>query len=522
MNKKLLAILFIFISLLGLVGCRKVPEMTQKTKDYFSISVANMGVLNPVTNTDKYMYNVFHLIYEGLIKYGDGFKIEPDLAESWTWSDDGRLLTFNLRKNVKWHDGSDFTSKDVKFTFDAIMQNANNPYHDIFTKMIEKYYADGDYTFRILLKEPNRFILNYMDALIVSSSYYHSDMASLNNDVIPVGTGPYKVVEYKKRDYMKLERNSSWWGGSAKINSIIVKFAPDINSAISQFEIRDVDIAFLKDFDWDKYKAVGNVEIYPYSSRKFYFIAPNFQNIILQDKIVRQAIMYALNRDEMVNKVFLGHAFISDIPVSRDSWFYNRDMGQYNFDPEQAKKLLESDGWIDSDNDGIRDKIIEGRKYKLYFRLFVNNDNELKKNVAEMIKRDLSKVGITVDIVYVPFEDLTNRLKSRNFEMALLELNLSYAPDLSYFFDSKNTYGYNLNSYSNFYLDSVMSSVKTSFSDDDFYKKMAEEQNLIKDELPYIGLFFESEAIGANNLIKGINPLNTNVFNHIENWTIGS
>ncbi|SHF12247.1 peptide/nickel transport system substrate-binding protein [Thermoanaerobacter uzonensis DSM 18761] len=521
-------IILSFILMFIFTGCKTTPQnmvnFPQTSEDKtdiekekpaeggtLRINITSFDTLNPFLNDNERVRQMLNLSLEGLVTLDKTLKPVPQLAENWEIS--GLNIKFYLKKNVKWQDGVSFTANDVKFTFDSFKSNdVKSPYKDILINYLSSYKTNGDYEFEIILNKPVANPIALFTFPILAEHQYKGKEDILNKDIVPIGTGPYKISSYSVGREVIFERNPYYRGDKPYIDSIVFKIVPNENAMITSFQSKEADFTFLNDIDWDKYKELSNVNIYKYVMQDYVFMAPNYQNPALKDSNVRKAMCYGIDVDKILKEVYFSHGLKSCIPVRPDSWLYSNKIVSHSYDIKEANKILEESGW------NLVKGIRSNGTYQLKFDLLVNANNPYLIKVAQIIKNNLKDVGIEINIVPKDWDNLLSSVYSGKFDLALMEWNLSYNQDMSTMFMTKgkdNFMGYSNSKvdeiYSRIFYDSQENSLKTD------YQALEE---VFLEEQPIIGLFYIEGAVMAYDNVKVVGPTGFNVFNNIEKWYI--
>ncbi|MCD6348546.1 MAG: hypothetical protein J7L91_02865 [Candidatus Korarchaeota archaeon] len=304
------------------------------------------------------------LVYDTLVAYDKNLKPIPWLAEKWELSEDGKTLTFHLRKGVKWHDGQPLTSEDVAFTFNYIKKEEVTG--GIYTPQIIKYLdsveTPDDYTVVVHLKSPFPFAVDAFGYTFIVPKHIWKDIdkydwpASKAKEYA-VGSGPFKFVKYVEGEYLELVRNDDWWGKKPNVKRILLKIIKEDESAILQIkkgEVTTLRYGLMSPALVKAVKEDPNVQVVEAVDQWDYLLAFNNKKWPFNIKEVRQAIAYAINKEEIVEKI-LGLGWISETYVFK-SWYSdwsNPNVKKYDYNPEKAKQLLEKAGFRDIDGDGI-------------------------------------------------------------------------------------------------------------------------------------------------------------------------
>lgn len=485
---------------------------------------SNIDNLNPLNAKTAEIASFMSLIFEGLVCYDDNGRLQPNLADSWKVDADGMTWTFHIRKGIKWQTiHSELAASDVIFTLDLLKTDKIQPYYKKNFANIESYQEVDPYTITLKTKKSFNGILDFMTIPILSKEYY---IDKIDNPLaIPVGTGPYQVTEFDKMKQMNLVINKNWWKKQPYIQKINAKIYPDNDVALKSYEAKQTDLVLTSALTSSRYKETNDTKVYEYMTQNYDLLIPNINHTFFQDNNVRKAIAYAIDRKEIVTKVYLNHAVPVDVPIPSDSWLYEQKLKTYDYNLEQSKILFAQSGWKDSNGDGILEKSINGNKIDAAFTLVTNDDaeNPTRKEAAKLIKQQLLKVGVRVDIIALNWDVFLKVLDERKFDMALTGYFLDRIPDLSFAFHSGNAIAgkKNYGLYINNNMDMLLQNIQQEIKPDLLRSKYVELQKMIIDDLPCISLYFRTNSLIARNKINGIIAhRELEQFHNIEQWYI--
>lgn len=365
------------------------------------------------------------MVYESLVQYVEGGKIEPALAESWDISKDGKEYTFHLRQGVKFSDGSDFNANIAKKNLDAILANANK--HDWLEliNQMKSVEAVDDYTLKISFKNPYYPVLQEL-ALIRPVRFLGEagfpDSGNNTEEIKkPIGTGPWVLSEYKKDEYATFTRNENYWGEKPKLEKVVVKIIPDGETRVLAFEKGELDLIFGTGLiSLDSFKSLKESGKYeakfsePLSTR---VLAVNSNKGATKDLNVRQALQYGLNKQALIDNLFYGFEKKADTLFAPNFPYSNLGLKPMDYDIEKAKQLLDESGWELSDGKQIREK--DGKPLELDFA-YVSDDN-VQKAVAEAMQGEYSKLGIKVNLVGSEYQSHVEKQKNGEFNLIFSE-----------------------------------------------------------------------------------------------------
>ena len=376
--------------------------------------------LDPAVITDGISNRITRQIYEGLVKYkGATTEVVPSLAEKWEVNKDGTVWTFTLRKGVKFHDGTAFDAAAVVWNFDRWRQS-KHPQHENQVKagksfeyyekqfggfddksIITKVEAVNPSTVRITLKTPQGPFLNNLGMFTFDmASPKAVEKSGLSFGKNPVGTGPFKFVEWKVGQEVILEAFKDYWdkAHAPKVQRVVIRNIRDNSQRLAALKAGEVHgFEGLNPDDVKVVRADPNLQILLRPTNTTGYVAFNFKIKEFQDKRVRQAIAHAINKKGIVDALYGGTGLVATQFQPPSLWGYNKELKDYAYNPEQAKSLLKDAGF----GQGLKEITWEdGKKEPLQFwympvsRPYYPNPKE----IAEAIAADLAKVGITVQL----------------------------------------------------------------------------------------------------------------------------
>ena len=395
-----------------------------------SVSI-NIGTEPPVlvliAHSAGAAYYISGKATESLLTYDNEFQPQPLLATDWKVAEDGLRYWFKLRDGVKWHDGKDFSAEDVAFSILALKEH--HPRGRATFASIEQANVLPGNEIELILSKPAPYLLDAFasfEAPIVPKHLYEGTNIPENpHNSAPVGTGPYKFVEWVRGSHALFERNENYWGAPKPyLDQIIFRFIIDPAAAVAAIETGEVQVSVTNVplTDLERLKANPNLVVdtrpapYSPSIARAEF---NLENPYLADIKVRHAIAYAVDKDFIVNTIYLGYATRLDGPVSPDlTRFFDPNLPKYEFDPAKADALLDEAGYKRG-ADGFR------------FKLFIDptQPSGPPKQTAEYIAQALGKVGIKVELRTQDFATFVKRVfTDRDFDIAIEGMSNLYDP----------------------------------------------------------------------------------------------
>lgn len=411
------SLLFICIAA-GIAGCTTTQNIAgsagAEQADVIRLAGGDYGYPQPFTIYPRGPgSSKVRMVFDSLIEKDEEGLI-PWLAETWDISPDGREYTFYLRKDVRWHDGAPFTASDVKFTHDYELKHVPIA-GGIEAGIIDNVQAVDDHTVKFVLKEPAATFLYKMQGFMIIPEHIYSTVADPEGFLAPeavTGTGPYRLSEYnKEHGSYQFVADTEFWGPRPAIR--VVEFVP-VSDALISFEQGEIDFAGVTPDTLDRVRSNPDVRIVQqpaFWAYEFYFNAAKRPD--LGDKRIRQAFAYAIDRDELVEKVQRGAGKPGNMGILPDDHiWYNPDQPAYAFDAAKARALLDEAGWKDTDGDGIRDK--DGKKLSCTLSL---GSDEVR--IGELIKARLKEVGIDIQVRALEGRSRDANLKSGDYELLI-------------------------------------------------------------------------------------------------------
>jgi peptide/nickel transport system substrate-binding protein len=382
----------------------------------------NPIAINPILcQTNQVDQDLVRLIFTGLTQVNSKAEIVPDLAERWEVSQDGTVYTFYLRQDVVWHDGAPFTAEDVVFTVNA-MQHPDFQGVSMLSDMWRSVVVEqvDRYTVRFILREPFAPFLDYTTIGIlpvhILGSVPIENLADSQFNASPIGTGPFKVVEASARRLV-LAVHTDFYRPRPYLDRLEFVFYPNLPAVFEARQRGEVaGIARVLPEYLASVRQDDSLSLYSAPLSGYNLVYLNLDRGIFQDPAVRQAMMYALDRQKLVDDILSGQGIVIDSPILPNSWAYNGDVTKYDHDLRAARELLEESGWFDDDGDGVRER----GPLKLEFILETNEDDPTRVRLIQAISEQLAKVGIRAIPQPVPWDELVNeKLRVRRFDAVL-------------------------------------------------------------------------------------------------------
>lgn len=530
----------------------KAPAANTPVKGgtYTIASTIDATFLNPILNQDAFSNQVMNLIYDRLLEQNDKMEYIPGLAEAMPKvEDEGKKWTFTLRKGVKFHDGQPLTSKDVKFTFDAIM-------HPTYTgnrasgltalkgaadlrkaySALNKDAKDGKMTQEaadkkklelwetwrtsggaitapdaqtvvFTLDKPFAPLLANLTARGILPEHLLKDelgakMKDSKFNRNPVGSGKYSFVEWKTNERIVLKANPEWYGGAPNIEQVIWRVFPDGNTAMNALEKGEIDKANIEVEQFARFQNdVKHVQVFEYPTLTYRHVAFDLKNPLFKDVKVRQALGYALDKETLVNKLLQGHGIPAWSHGTPSRWDYNANVLKPTKNVEKAKQLLDEAGWK-LGADGIRAK--DGQKFS--FDLYFVSSQRLDSEAVQVLQDAWKAIGVEVSLkgtdqpTILDMSDAGNPNRKQPAAY-VLGWSLGIEPDSYSIWACDGTF--NDISYCNPAIDELLNKGRTEVDTAKRKAIYSEIQAKLAEEQPYLWLWFPNAIQGVHKRVAG-------------------
>jgi peptide/nickel transport system substrate-binding protein len=477
--------------------------------------------LNPILNSDSASNDINTLVYNGLIKYDKDIKLTGDLAERWDISNHGRDIVFHLRHGVKWHDGRPFTSADVLYTYQMLVDtNTHTPYATDYQQVL-KADAPDDYTFHVTYKEAFAPAMESWGIGILPKHIFAGSDINVNPaNRHPIGTGPYKFESWVPDERIILKANPDYFMGRPYIDRYIYRIIPDLS--VQFLELRQGSLSEMHPTpdQFNGYKEFFlSYNKFHYPSFRYDYLAFNLERPLFQDARVRRAMAYAVNKQEIIDGVYQGLAVPATGPFPPLSWACDPSIKPYPYDVAKARELLAQAGWTDSDHDGVLDR--KGEKFE--FTIVTNQRNKVRETMAQVLQNGLARVGIKVDIRIVEWSVFVEKIiKEKQFDSVLLGWNLGRDPDCySMWHSSQNGPGqYNFISYKNPEVDRLIDAARHTFDLSARTKDYHRIHSILADEQPYLFLVVPEALPVIHKKFLGVEMAPAGIGWNFEKWFV--
>lgn len=350
------------------------------------------------------------------------------------------IIRFKLRDDVRWQDGQPFTSEDCVFTYDSLVsEEIASPRKPDFD-LIRKVEAPTPYDFIVTYRKPySSALLSWSMPLIPAhilkgkSKQWWGD----NFNRRPIGTGPFKFDSWKTNEYVKVSKNTDYWGEGPWLDSVVLRTIPDPTSLRLAFETHQIDLFVLRLSPWaiESFEKDPKFEITTASALSYGYVGWNMRRPFFEDPKVREALTLATNIPDILKFVYYGNGVQSNGIYVPELWFSDSTLKPLPYDPEKAKQLLDEAGWKVG-KDGIREK--NGQRFT--FKLITNQGNDVRKDIATLMQDNLKKIGIEVKVEIYEWAVFIERFINKNeFDACVLGWSVSSDWDVYQIWHSSQT-----------------------------------------------------------------------------------
>ncbi len=474
-------------------------------------------------------------------------------------SDDHLSYIYKIRKDVHFSDGVPLTGEDVIFSLKALknpftddaplrnyyqnLQSAefvdNDPYvvrficsepyfkHDLFIGelwLYPKHIYDpkglmDDYTFEdiatLLRKSVDNVDFDFSNTPAYQfANYFNSTEVGRN----PIGSGPYKFVEWVTDDRLVLERDPNYWGYAAGIKGqgyayrMIHKTVKDFDAAMTGLKAGEIDV--IRNLPQELFQNQTNSKKFTDNFEKVLFYVPsyaylgwNLENPLFENKMVRRAMTYLCDRKQIVETLYYGNAQIAKSSVYFKRPEYNDDIVPYPYDPGKAREILKDEGWVDTDGDGVLDKEINGRRVPFKFTFLTNNGNNTRRQVGLIMSENLRKVGIIADVQTMEWAVFLDNVRDHKFDSVILAwvMPITDTDPYQIFHSSQATgRGSNSVSFKNTRADELIELNRLEFDQEKRIAYILEFQEILHEEQPYTFLYVPTSNFVYHKRIQDV------------------
>lgn len=517
-----LVILFFGIVVLGCA--------TRESRNGLVIGLpADARTLNPMLSTSSIDQDIQEQLFLRLLQEQTKLNaFSPELARRWSFSANHKQVTFTLRSGVLWSDGFPVTASDVAFTFQKQKSPELGWIFQSEKSLIDSVVARDDST--VIFYYSRSYPYQLTDAnegyilpkhVLEKLSPEEWKTAAFNQN--PVTDGPYRLKRWIRQQAIELEANPLYFrNGFPRIKRVLFKVVADESIRLSQIKNGEIDI-----LEGVSVRQVGRLQkragihVSSFPDMAFGFLGWNERNPLFRKKRIRQALAMAVNRPMVVRNVFGDYATTLDSPILPQSWAFCDTIRPLPYDPQKALRILNAEGWKDSNGDGWLEK--NGKPFR--FELMTNYGNPVRRDLAVLLQAQLKKIGVDAQIQFYDWSIFLDRFRQGSYDAVLSAWRVSSKLELRSFWHSKSIRnGFNRFYYENLKVDSLIDKVE-QISDQKKAKGLWWQlQSIIYRDQPVLFLYVPDRVIAYRNCLKkpDFHPLSTYYFLYKWEWRHGA
>ena len=484
------ALLLLLILVLPALSCTSRPE----PQTLVMIIESSPTNLDPRVGLDAFSERIDQLVFDDLLNRDEHLNVIPALAEHWEIPDP-RTYVFRLHRGVRFHDGRALTSRDVKWTFDSLLQGKiRSTKAAVYKPHVDHIEASDDYTVIFHLKDAfSPLLWNLSDGAIGIVPYGSGDEITRH----PIGSGPFRFVSAEQDKEVVIERNEDYWGQKARLQRIKFMVVPDTTTRALELRKGSADVV-ANALTSDMVLALEHnpdVEVLHGPGTVLNYLAFNFRDPILRDLRVRQAIAYAINRQPIIEYLWRGFAEPAYSVLPPQSWAYNGDTPHYDYNPQRAREILDAAGYREVD--GVRFHLTMKTSTEESTRLFV-----------AVLQQQLRAVGIALDIRTFEFATFFADVTSGAYQLYSLRwIGGNEDPDIfEYAFHSSKfaPHGANRSYYANPRLDALIDQARSELDQNTRKQMYFEVQHILAEDLPYVDLWYLDNVVVHSKRVRSL------------------
>ncbi len=528
MKKKVLLI-FAVVTIFLLSGCAAQDWINEQLKNIYpdeggtveqsaaneKPNVINAGVydfdtFNPLATQSESVKEAMQMVYESLFALDSQMKTVPVLAKNVVVSADGKTIDINLKDNVKWHDGSAFTSQDVAYTIKLLRENTTD-YSGLIDNIAD-YNMMGNYSLRIALRNS----VPCYEAMLTFPIVKYGTQLAVDANYVPNGTGPFCYGTKSKTDTYYFGAFESYHDGRTQIDALNVIMLSDREEYINMLEASEIDFSSSNIVDLTQYMPKGKLNTYSCVDNDMVFLGFNTADPVFSGSLTRKGISSLISRTDLVETVIFSQGIASRIPINPSSYLYYDTQTDFEADDSAANDYLGDDGW-GTNADGKLVRTVNGDEQILEGELLVNSDNGEHINAARMIAKKLNEFGVSAEVVELPYGQYIQRINSGNYDMFVGETRIDNNMDLTILTSFNNNYF----RYGNQTVETLCAQLGMTRNEDEVKKLFRQYGETITNDMPFATLYFKnSTLLASTNVISGISPSVSSLYNNCSKWSV--
>ncbi len=486
-RRRLLTVTAELIFLIACLSCSQKPD--QHTLNM--IIESSPTNLDPRVGIDAQSERIDDLIFDDLLTRDEHFQVQPGLAERWEVPDP-LTYVFHLRRGVRFHDGRALTARDVKYTFDSVINGQIVTTKAAAYRYVDRVEAPDEVTVVFRLKQPFATLLWNVSAGAMGIVPFGSGPEMTRH---PIGSGPFRFVSAELDKQVTIEGNSEYWGEKAHVPRVRFMVVPDTTTRALELRKGSADVA-INALTSDMVLTLereADLEVLRAPGSAVQYLAMNCRDPILRDTRVRQALFYSIDRRPMLKYLRRGFARTADSVLPPESWAYNPDLSPGDYNPERARELLDEAGY----------RVKNGIRFHLTMKTSTEEDTRL---FAAVLQQQLREVDIALDIRTFEFATFFSDVTKGAFQLYSLRwIGGNEDPDIfEYAFDSDKfpPHGANRGFYANPRLDALIERGRSELDQNVRKQIYAEIQDILSQDLPCINLWYQDNVLVYSKRVR--------------------
>lgn len=472
-----------------------------------TLGIAEFDTMNPILSQNKHVQEISRIIYEPLLELDAEYKLQKCLAKEWAKTSETTYL-IKIRNDIKWSDGNILKIEDIIFTIDILKQIPSIYGNNVqYITRVDKVDSD---TIQITIDHEIPFFEYNLIFPIMSKSHYDGeDFLTSQKNTLPVGTGKYKVIE--NGDKIILNKNENYSREELTLEKITIEKYANLGELYNAFKLGKIDLLTTTNTEIENFIGTIGYNMQEVPGREFDFLALNTKNTILSNVEVRNAISYAINRENIVASLYNNKYKVTDYPLDFGSWLKGEKKDNA-YNPDLARQILEQNGWVFKYNKWQKTENYNTKT--LNFKIVVQASNVTRVAVAEMIKVDLENIGIQVSIVKASDSQYQYYLQNKNYDSIIAGTTISASPNLETYLGNSNYANFTNEEMSN-----LINEVKNISKEELLKEKYMRIRQIFNEQNPYIGLYSSYYAVASTWTLRGNVSANWyNIFIDIDKW----
>lgn len=491
--------------------------------------LSDPGSLNPLVVSSSQVQDMVERMFLKLLEEEDDFvHFRPRLAASWSFSPDSLEVTFELRRDVRWHDGVPCTAWDVLFTYECQVDTVVSWRGRHLKDRIGSVEVVDSFTvrFRFTSRYPNQ-LMDANDGVIlprhILAGIPREEIRTCDFGRRPVGNGPFRFVRWEPKQYLELERNPDYYErGLPAVKRLVYRIVPDMVTLETQLRTGEIDcLESILPMDARVLeKSNPEIRVYAYPSRSMTFVSWNLKKELFADRKVRRALAMAVDRKRIIDTVWMGMARECKSPMHPILWAYDDSIHPVPYDPSGAREMLEEEGWRDLDGDGVLEK--NGKPFR--FELITNYGNSQRRDILTMVKAELEAIGVDVRGRVMEWNTFVDRVVGGSYDACVMGWKVGTRVDLKEFWHSSavGRGGFNISGYADPSVDELIEQARASTDMDRARKLWSLIQRKIYYDQPFLFIAVPYEVTGLHGRFVDVHPSPASFFKGLRYWKISA